>query len=129
MFVYQESPMHRNSFQFGSCGFRRTAVGLLQLAALALVVAMAMHATAADNRATKSRVAPVYPEMAKRLKITGIVLIEATVDPEGKVADVKTISGNRLLAPAAEDAVRKWKFVAAPAASTENVEINFTGAQ
>ncbi|MGA9669306.1 MAG: energy transducer TonB [Terracidiphilus sp.] len=121
--------MHKNPSQFTSCGFRRAGIRLLQVAALALVAGTAMHANAAENRATKSRVAPVYPEMAKRLKISGIVVIEATVDPEGKVGDVKTISGNRLLAPAAEDAVRKWKFVAAPAKSTESVEINFTGVQ
>jgi len=102
---------------------------LFQAGALALVLAIAMTARAAEDRAVKSRVAPVYPEIAKRMKITGAVKIEATVDPDGKVTDVKTLSGNRMLSPAAEDAVRKWKFVSAAAQSTVEVEVNFAMGQ
>jgi outer membrane biosynthesis protein TonB len=74
---------------------------LLQAAALALVVVMALPARAADERAVKSRVAPVYPEIAKRLKIGGEVKLATTVDASGKVMDVKTVSGNRVLSEAA----------------------------
>jgi TonB family protein len=98
---------------------------LLQAAVLALAVSMAMPARAADDRAVKSRVPPVYPEIARRMKITGIVKISATVDPDGKVTDVKTVSGNHMLSAAAEDAVRKWKFVSGPDQSTVEVDINF----
>jgi TonB family protein len=121
--------MYRNPLQIASRSFRRAGVRLFQAAALALVAAMAMNATAAESRTVKSRVAPVYPEIAKRLKIAGIVMVEATVDPEGKVVDAKAISGNRILAPAAEDAVRKWRFAPAPQKSTEEVEVNFALAQ
>ncbi|HMD78334.1 MAG TPA: energy transducer TonB [Terracidiphilus sp.] len=104
---------------------RRTGMRLLQATALALVVAMAMPARAADERAVKSRVPPVYPEIAKRMKITGTVMIEATVDADGKVTDVKTLSGNHALSIAAEDAVRKWRFVPASSPSTVDVSVNF----
>jgi TonB family protein len=90
---------------------------------------MAVTAGAADERAIKSRVAPVYPELAKRMKISGLVKVEATVDADGKVTAVKTVSGSRALAVAAEDAVSKWRFVAASAASTVDVEVTFTLAQ
>jgi TonB family protein len=109
----------------GTCKFQQVTAKLFQAAALALVVVLAMPARAADERAIKSRVAPVYPEIAKRLKIGGAVKIEATVDPEGKVRAVKTVSGNRMLSPAAEDAVRKWKFVSGPGDATVSVEVNF----
>ncbi len=112
--------------RIGKCPRRlRAGMRLFQAAALALVVSMAMPGMAADERAIKSRVAPVYPEIAKRMKITGVVKIEATVDPGGKVTDVKTLSGNRMLSPAAEDAVRKWRFAPAAAQSTVPVDINF----
>jgi TonB family protein len=84
---------------------------------------MAVTAGAADERAIKSRVAPVYPELAKRMKISGLVKVEATVDADGKVTAVKTVSGSRALA------VSKWRFVAASAASTVDVEVTFTLAQ
>jgi TonB family protein len=104
---------------------------LFQAAALALLVSLALPipARAADDRAVKSRVAPVYPELAKRMKIGGVIKIEATVDPGGAVVDTKTVSGNHMLSVAAEEAVRKWKFVPGAAQSTVEVSINFALSQ
>jgi TonB family protein len=96
---------------------------------LALIFALAVPARAADDRAVKSRVAPMYPEIAKRMKISGTVKVEATVDVDGKVTDVKTLSGNHLLQNAAEDAVRKWRFAPAAAPSTVDVDLTFALAQ
>jgi TonB family protein len=76
----------------------------------------------AEERAVKQRVAPVYPELAKRMKITGEVKMQATVDADGKVTDVKVISGSSALVNAAEDAVRKWRF--APGAGVDQVEVS-----
>ena len=96
----------------------------VSLAGLMLAATLAMPAHA-EERAIRSRVAPVYPEIAKRMRIAGAVKVEATVDAEGRVIDVKTVNGNRMLSPAAEDAVRKWKFVAGAGTSTVDVEVNF----
>jgi TonB family protein len=106
-------------------GSRRVLVRLMQTAALLLVVLFACQARAADQREVRSRVAPVYPEIAKRMKITGIVSIEATVEPNGKVASVKTINGSRTLSPAAEAAVMRWQFVPSESRSTVEVQVNF----
>ena len=73
----------------------------------------------------KTKVPPVYPELAKRMKITGVVKVEATVDADGKVTAVKIVSGNSSLQNAAEDAVRKWKFVAGDGTDTVSVDVNF----
>jgi TonB family protein len=107
-------------------GLRRFGRILFQACALALVIGMASPARAADDRAVKSRVAPVYPEIAKRMKIEGAVKVQATVDATGKVTDAKAVNGNRILCAAAEDAVRKWRFDAASGDSQVNVEVNFT---
>ncbi len=117
--------MNKSRFKFHSNGLRRVGVRLIQTAALALVVAMALPASAADNRAVKSRVAPIYPEIAKRMRVAGEVRLEVTVDPEGKVTDVKKISGNTMLSAAAEEAVRKWRFDPGPETSTVEVSLNF----
>jgi TonB family protein len=111
--------------QFSPRSIRRAGLKLLQAASLTLAVALALPALAADARPIKTRVAPIYPEIAKRMKIEGTVRIEAIVDADGKVSDVKTVSGHRALAPAAEDAVRKWRFVPAPDQSTVTVDIVF----
>jgi TonB family protein len=102
---------------------------LLQAAALALLVTLALPARAGDERAVKSRVPPVYPEIAKRMKVSGEVKLEATVDAQGKVKDVKPVSGNHMLEVAAEDAVRQWKFEPGDGDATVIVAINFSLAQ
>jgi TonB family protein len=102
---------------------------MFQAAALALILAMVLPARAADERAVKTRVAPVYPEIAKRMRISGAVEIEATVDAEGTVKDVKTVSGNHMLAMAAEDAVRHWKFAPASGDTIVSLEVNFASTQ
>jgi TonB family protein len=106
-------------------GLRRIAARVFQAAALALVFALAMPASAADTRAVKSRVAPIYPEIAQRLKISGAVVIEATVNAKGKVTAVRTISGNRLLSTAAEEAVQKWQFKSGAGETTVQVMLTF----
>jgi TonB family protein len=121
--------MNKIRFKFCSKGWRRAGVRLVQAAALALVVMLAIPARAADARAIKSRVAPVYPEIAKRMRIEGEVRLEVTVDAEGKVTDVKTVSGNRTLGSAAEDAVRKWRFEPGSGSATVNVGLTFALAQ
>ena len=117
--------MSKGCFEFRSNGARQAGVRLMQAAALALVVALAIPAMAVNERAIKSRVAPVYPEIAKRLRIAGAVHLEVTVDPEGKVTDVKPVSGNQMLSPAAADAVRKWKFAPGAGNATVDVVVDF----
>jgi TonB family protein len=79
----------------------------------------------ADERKVQKRVAPVYPELARRMHVSGAVRILATVAPDGTVTDVKTLNGNKLLSPAAEEAVKKWKFVPGDSESTVPIEVNF----
>lgn len=107
----------------------RAGIRLLPAIAIALGMILAMPARPTDVRAVKSRVSPVYPEIAKRMRIDGSVTIEVKVDADGKVTQVKTISGNRVLSVAAEEAVRKWRFEPGSGQSTVDVSINFDLAQ
>ncbi len=53
------------------------------------------------------------------------MVVEATVDADGKVTAVKTISGNQMLAHAAEDAVHQWKFESGDGIATVQLEFKF----
>jgi TonB family protein len=117
--------MNGKNIRLNRRGLHCAGMRLFQIAALALLVAMALPARAADDRAVKSRVPPTYPEIAKRLRIGGMVKLEATVDASGKVTAVKTLSGNQMLSVSAEDAVRKWRFEPGTGDATVNVEIDF----
>lgn len=85
----------------------------------------ALGATASDGRKVRSRVNPVYPELAKRINASGTVRVEVQVAPNGDVKSVKALGGHPLFIPAAEDAIRKWKYEPAAGATTEVVEFRF----
>jgi protein TonB len=54
--------------------------------------------------------APVYPILAKQTKLEGNVSIDAVIDTEGNVVEMRVVSGNPLLISAALEAVRQWKY-------------------
>jgi TonB family protein len=56
------------------------------------------------------RVVPQYPEEARRQRIQGPVVLSVLVGPDGSVQEVKLVTGDARLAPAAADAVRQWRF-------------------
>jgi protein TonB len=56
------------------------------------------------------RVEPEYPEPARQQQIEGPVALEVRIGPDGAVQDIKVLSGAPLLAEAATDAVKQWRF-------------------
>jgi periplasmic protein TonB len=54
--------------------------------------------------------APVYPEVAKQARVEGVVVLEATISPEGRVDNVKVLRGSPLLNDAALNAVKSWAY-------------------
>lgn len=56
------------------------------------------------------KVEPVYPELAKRARVSGVVILVVTVDEEGNVTDVRVTRGHPLLNDAATAAVKQWKY-------------------
>ncbi len=55
-------------------------------------------------------VAPVYPEIARQARVQGVVILEATISPQGHVTSVKVLRGIPLLDAAAVEAVRQWVY-------------------
>jgi TonB family protein len=55
-------------------------------------------------------VEPRYPEEARRQRIQGDARLEILIDKEGKVAGVKTLSGEPILVDAATKAVKQWRY-------------------
>ena len=82
--------------------------------------------TEEGKRKVKTKVAPVYPELAKRMSVTGKVKVEVVIAPDGRVKSVRALGGHPLLVQACQDAVKEWKFMPGPEESTQVVEFNFT---
>ena len=90
-----------------------------------LGVTFLSHADDANIRRLKSKVNPQYPELARKMKITGSVKLEILVASNGQVKTVKTLGGHPLLVDAAQQAVKQWKYEPGPE-GTELVEIRFS---
>lgn len=79
----------------------------------------------------RTKVQPQYPDEAKDAHIQGVVLLQVGIDQEGNVDKVQLISGHQLLAPAAKQAVRQWKYKpyllnGEPVYVDTQVQVNFT---
>jgi len=77
------------------------------------------------ERKVVSRIAPNYPELAKKMHIHGAVRVEAVVRPNGSVKSTRLLGGNPVLVDAALDAVNKWKFESSPGETAEVVQLVF----
>jgi protein TonB len=80
-----------------------------------------------SKRKVKTKTSPAYPELAKRMNVTGKVKIEVVVTPDGHVKSTRVVGGHPLLVQACQDAVREWKFMPAPEETTMVVEFEFHG--
>jgi len=104
------------------------ALTLLKCLAVPLLLLGLMFSVAGgsaqENRKLLKKVEPVYPDLARRMNMTGTVKVEITVSADGNVNEVKTLGGNPVLAAAVEDAVKQWKY-AAGVAETKKLEFKF----
>jgi TonB family protein len=94
------------------------------LAVFSLCLSHPLHAQA-STRKVKTRVEPLYPELAKKNNISGSARVELLVTPEGRVKNVKVLGGNPVLVQAAVAAVTKWKYEPAAEESTVVVKFDF----
>ena len=103
---------------------------LWAIAGLLLVTATIFHPLPAMaqgelTRKAKTKVMPTYPDLARRMNITGTVKVLVVVAPNGSLKDTKIVGGNPLLVNAAMDALKKWKFEPADGESSGTVEFKF----
>jgi protein TonB len=77
------------------------------------------------TRKVKTKVSPVYPELARRMSISGVVKVQVVIAQNGTVKSTKIVGGHPLLVNAATDAIKKWKFEPAGEETTGIVEFKF----
>jgi TonB family protein len=109
---------------------RWTATTLLAIPALAFATAVfpSLPAFAQEEltRKVKSKVSPTYPEIARRMSISGTVRLAVVVAPNGSIRDAKILGGHPVLVNAAVDAIKKWKFEPASEESSGTIEFRFS---
>ena len=111
---------------------RRTGVLLAVMAITAGVGAAGLRAQEAQGditRRVKSKVQAVYPELARKMNLSGTVKVAVVVAPNGTVKEAKVVGGHPVLAGAALDAVRKWRFEPAAGETSGVVDFKFESHQ
>jgi TonB family protein len=104
----------------------RLIVVLLLLLPVAFSAASSQDSDASRQaRQVVRRVPPAYPDLARRLQISGIVKVRATVAPNGSVKLIEPVGGNPVLLKAAQEAVANWKYAPAPDETRELIELHF----
>ena len=71
----------------------------------------------------------MYPELAKRMNISGKVRIELVITPDGRVKSSRALGGHPLLVQACQAAVKEWRFLPGAEQSTQVYEFDFTSSK
>lgn len=74
---------------------------------------------------------PIYPVLAQQMKVQGSVVLQARIGKDGSVQSLQVVSGPEILANAALEAVRQWRFKPAYEAgraipAEARITVNFT---
>ena len=77
------------------------------------------------------KVNPVYPPLARQARISGTVVLRAVIGKDGSIQNLSLVSGHPMLAPAAIDAVKQWKYKpyllnGEPVEVDTEIQVNFT---
>jgi TonB family protein len=109
---------------------QRTATALLAvltLAATAGPIRLGAQQVQSEDiaRRAKSKVQPAYPELARKMNIAGTVKIEVVVSANGTVKDARVVGGHPVLAGAALDAAKKWRFEPSSGESSGVIDFKF----
>ena len=104
------------------------------LAALCLAAAMAFlpsivvpqeNAPKENQPKLLKKVIPAYPEILKKMNVSGTVRVQATIAPDGSVKDVEARGGNAIFIDSVAAAVRSWKFVPGERQRTAEISVSF----
>jgi TonB family protein len=112
---------------------RTLVVCLFAVTAMVVGGLVHLHAQVGNVSETKRKVRvlvrPQYPELAKKLNLTGVVRMELTIGADGKVKRAHVIGGHPVLASEAEKAALQSEFEAGAKETTEVIEFKFSPQQ
>jgi len=78
-----------------------------------------------EGRKAMSNPVPVYPEVAKRMRLTGTVKVQVVIGTDGRIKEKNFIGGHPVLVNAVEETLKNWKYAPASGETTTQLEFNF----
>lgn len=120
----------RARFESAFCSIsvsRSVLVALVFSLACAFLVPVAdAQQDSTSKRRIVNRATAPYPALARHMALSGVVRVDALVAPDGTVRTVDVKGGHPVLAQAAANTIRQWKWEPAARESHELVEIRFS---
>ena len=92
---------------------------------LSLLLIGSLGAQDGKQRKLVSRQDPQYPQIAKQMNLHGTVKIKLWITPQGSVRRSEYIGGHPLLAQAAIESLKEWRYEPVPRETTAVVEVRF----
>lgn len=99
----------------------KIAAGAFFAVALSLT---APRVPAQENRKAVSNPTPVYPEIARRMHLAGVVKVQVVIGTDGRIKEVKVVGGHPVLVDAVQETLKNWKY--APASGETTTLLQFT---
>jgi len=96
-----------------------------------LAIAMSLSLTATNipaqetSRKVISNPTPIYPDLAKKAHVTGVVKVQVVIAADGKIKDVKVIGGHPLLIDSVQETLKNWKYAPSTSDTTTVLAFNF----
>ena len=103
--------------------WKRIGAGALLGIAISLT---STHASAQEtNRKVISNPSPMYPELARKVHLAGVVKVQVVIAADGKIKEVKVIGGHPLLVDAVQETLKNWKYAPGASETTTTLAFNF----
>ncbi len=120
--------------QVAEAGAKSTDVATLVSAAPVLPKLKATISESLSGGVLLHKVQPIYPTQARQARVQGNVVLDAVVSEQGRVEDVKVVTGSPMLAESAMEAVRQWRYTpyllnGKPIKKQTRINITFIAAQ
>lgn len=80
---------------------------------------------AQEGRKPLSNPVPVYPEVARKMHLTGTVKVQVVIGADGRIKEKNFIGGHPVLVSAVEETLKNWKYAPASGETSTQLEFNF----
>jgi TonB family protein len=128
--VFRQAAPSKGGQSLGDSSSAGRGTAMQRAASIAPEEAQEIAASPASSTVVLHRVEPEYPETARQMHLQGPVVLDVRIAEDGGVQDMTVVSGQPLLAQAAQDAVKQWRFKPRlvnghPAAMQTRITLNF----
>jgi len=95
---------------------------MVLVSAIALTVAITF---AQQGRKPVSNPTPEYPDVAKKMNLTGVVKVEVTIGADGEIKATNVVGGHPILVDAVQKTLKRWKYAPSNSETKALLEFKF----